>query len=173
MLLWLLLILFFCESFTLRSKFTNISAVCSHEFCSSIKAWLTAKDEVNLDIHLNNTLRNGLRTTLTLQQLMDGQNRYQTLFSYDMDTCQTLRNLLQGSLMKIWLRNVFKYGNLTERCPIKPAYYNIRNFQLETHSIPGYLPSGFYRLHDTNYYGKPKGRQRRSVATFILDVKFY
>jgi len=73
-----------------------------------MRGWLTAKSEVNLDIHLNNTLRNGLRTTLTLQQLMDGQNRYQTLFSYDMDTCQTLRNLLQGSLMKIWLRNVFK-----------------------------------------------------------------
>jgi len=105
----------------LRSKFTNISAVCSHVFCSSMRGWLTAKSEVNLDIHLNNTLRNGLRTTLTLQQLMDGQNRYQTLFSYDMDTCQTLRTLLQGSLMKIWLRNVFKYGNLTERCPIKPV----------------------------------------------------
>ncbi|XP_037713498.1 uncharacterized protein LOC119549468 [Drosophila subpulchrella] len=173
MLIWLLLILFFCESFTLRSKFTNMSAVCSHEFCSSMRGWLSAKGEVNLDIHLNSTLRSGLRTTLTLLQRMDGQNRDQTLFSYDMDTCKMLRNLLQASLMKVWLRNVFKYGNLTERCPIKPAYYNIRNFQLETHSIPGYLPSGFYRLHHTSYYGKPKGRTHRSVATITLDVKFY
>jgi len=53
------------------------------------------------------------------------------------------------------------------------ASYDVRNFQLENHSIPGYLPAGFYRLHDTNYYGKPKGRQRRPVATFILDIKFY
>ncbi|EDW90888.2 uncharacterized protein LOC6530239 [Drosophila yakuba] len=158
---------------TLRSKFTNTSAECSKEFCSGIRGWLTAKGELNLDIQLNRTLRNGLRTTITLLQLIDGKDRYQTLFSYDMDTCKTLRELLQSSLMKVWLRNVFKYGNLAERCPIPPASYNVRNFQLENHSIPGYLPAGFYRLHDTNYYGKPKGRHRRSVATFILDIKFY
>ncbi|KAH8365133.1 hypothetical protein KR084_003688 [Drosophila pseudotakahashii] len=176
----------------MRSKFTNISAECSHEFCSSIRGWLTAKGELNLDIHLNRTLRNGWRTTITLLQLMDGHSRYQTLFSYDMDTCKTLRELLQASLIKVWLRNVFKYGNLADRCPIKPvrtaisicsnvwvkvsppqAFYDVRNFQLENHSIPGYLPAGLYRLHDTNYYGKPKGRPRRTVATFVLDIKFY
>ncbi|XP_052838731.1 uncharacterized protein LOC128254007 [Drosophila gunungcola] len=169
MLLGLLLVLLF----SLRSKFTNISAECSNEFCSSMRGWLTEKGELNMDIHLNHTLRNGLRTTLTLLQLINGQNRYQTLLSYDMDTCKTLRELLQASLLKVWLRNLFKYGNLADRCPIKPAYYDVRNFQLENHSIPGYLPSGFYRLHDTNYYGKPKGRQRRSVATLVLDIKFY
>ncbi|XP_017068623.1 uncharacterized protein LOC108106209 [Drosophila eugracilis] len=173
MLLLLLLVLSFYESLTLRSKFTNVSVECSHDFCSHIRGWLTKKGEVNLDIHLNRTLRNGLRTTLTLLQLIDGQNRYQILFSYDLDTCKTLRELLQASLMKVWLRNVFKYGNLADRCPIQPANFEVRNFQLENHSIPGYLPAGFYRLHDTNYYGKPKGKQRRPVATFILDIKFY
>lgn len=38
-----------------------------------------------------------------------------------MDTCKTLRELLQSSLMKVWLRNVFKYGNLADRCPIQPV----------------------------------------------------
>ncbi|KAH8250836.1 hypothetical protein KR038_008487, partial [Drosophila bunnanda] len=154
---------------------------------------------VSLDIHLNRTLRNGLRTTITLMQLVEtGRDSYQkTLFSYDMDTCKTLRELLQASLMKVWLRNVFKYGNLADRCPIQPvrssptlisskrvwvtvsyppplqADYEVRNFQLENNSIPAYLPPGSYRLHDTNYYGRPKGKQRRLVATFVLDIKFY
>ncbi|KAH8309570.1 hypothetical protein KR059_011858 [Drosophila kikkawai] len=182
----------------MRSKFTNVSVECSYEFCSSTRGWLTARGEVSLDIHLNRTLRNGLRTTITLMQLVQTgrDSSYQkTLFSYDMDTCKTLRELLQASLMKVWLRNVFKYGNLADRCPIQPvrrpttsisskrvwvtvsyilqADYEVRNFQLENHSIPAYLPPGFYRLHDTNYYGRPKGKQRRLVATFVLDIKFY
>ncbi|XP_043067014.1 uncharacterized protein [Drosophila bipectinata] len=174
MLLLLLLFLLICQSYTLRSRFTNVSVECSFEFCSSTRGWLTPKGEVNMDIHLNRTLRNGLRTTITLMQLPDiATNRYQTLFSYDFDTCKTLRELMQASLMKVWLRNVFKYGNLADKCPIKPDSFTIRNFVLENSSIPAYLPTGFYRLHDTNYYGKPKGRHRRLVATFILDIKFY
>ncbi|XP_020803585.1 uncharacterized protein LOC110180270 [Drosophila serrata] len=167
--------LLFCQTYTLRSKFTNVSVECSQEFCSSTRGWLTARGEVSLDIHLNRTLRNGLRTTITLFQLVEtGRDSYQkTLFSYDMDTCKTLRELLQASLMKVWLRNVFKYGNLADRCPIQPADYEVRNFQLENNSIPAYLPPGSYRLHDTNYYGRPKGKQRRLVATFVLDIKFY
>ncbi|KAH8399517.1 hypothetical protein KR009_008570, partial [Drosophila setifemur] len=158
----------------LRSKITNVSVECSKEFCSEARGWLTPGGEVNMDIHLNRTLRNGLRTTITLLQLLEATgNRYQTLFSYDFDTCKTLREMMQSSLMKVWLRNVFKYGNLADRCPIKPAYYDIRNFQLESGSIPAYLPVGFYRVHDTNYYGRPKGKKRRFVATYVLDIKFY
>ncbi|KAH8280312.1 hypothetical protein KR018_002429, partial [Drosophila ironensis] len=159
----------------LRSRFTNVSVECSYEFCSSsTRGWLTAKNEINMDIYLNRTLRNGLRTTITLLRPVErSTGRYQTLFSYDFDTCKTLRDLMQEGLMKVWLRNVFKYGNLAYECPLKPAYYYLRNFQLELDSIPPYLPTGLYRIHDTNYYGRPKGKQRRSVATFVLDIMFY
>ncbi|XP_026842230.1 uncharacterized protein LOC6600939 isoform X2 [Drosophila persimilis] len=90
----------------LQSTFTNVSVEYSPEFCGSIRGWLTPQGNLNLDIHLNRTLRQGLRTAITLQQRVGGG--YQTLFSYDLDTCRTLGELLQSSLMKVWLRNVFR-----------------------------------------------------------------
>ncbi|EDW32948.1 GL10082 [Drosophila persimilis] len=155
----------------LQSTFTNVSVEYSPEFCGSITGWLTPQGNLNLDIHLNRTLRQGLRTAITLQQRVGGG--YQTLFSYDLDTCRTLGELLQSSLMKVWLRNVFRYGHLATRCPIQPAHYDLRDFQLENHSIPGYLRPGLFRLNDTNYYRRPRGGRRRLVATFTLDIKFY
>ncbi|XP_022226487.2 uncharacterized protein LOC111076817 isoform X2 [Drosophila obscura] len=160
----------------LQSKFTNISVEYNAEFFGSISAWLTPQGYLNLDINLNRTIKPGMRTTITLLQRVEGgseSKRFQTLFSYDMDICRTLKELLQASLMKVWLRNVFKYGHFATRCPIKPAFYDLRNFQMENHSIPGYLRPGFYRVHDTNYYRRPRGGQRRLVATFTLDIKFY
>ncbi|XP_034654177.1 uncharacterized protein LOC117892195 [Drosophila subobscura] len=160
----------------LRSKFTNISVEHSAEFFSSLRAWLTPQGDLNMDIHLNRTLRQGMRTSMTLLQRVEGvskSTRYQTLFSYDMDICRTLKELMQTSLMKVWLRNVFKYGNFATRCPIKPGFYDLRNLHMDNHSIPGYLRPGCYRVHNTNYYRRPRGGLRRLVATFTLDIKFY
>lgn len=55
----------------------------------------------------------------------------------------------------------------------------MRNFQLDTGSIPGYLRPGYYKLTDVNYYGKAgsprsaKPKTRRLVNSFTLEVKLY
>ncbi|EDW79694.2 uncharacterized protein Dwil_GK17882 [Drosophila willistoni] len=160
--------------FTLRSKFTNISVEFGSDFLSGMRAWLTPQGSLNVDMHVNRTLTAGLRTSMTVQYKIGGPNQYQTLFNYDLDTCKTLEELLKTSLMRVWFRNILKYGHLTDKCPIKAGFYDVRNFQLENNSIPAYLRPGEYRVNDINYYGKPKVKNRqRLVASLTLDAKFY
>ncbi|XP_034479866.1 uncharacterized protein LOC117785758, partial [Drosophila innubila] len=139
---------------SLRSKFTKISVDSDADIISNLTGWLSSDATLCLDVYVKRIITTA-RTTITVKYKVEDSENYLTLLNYDVDTCKTLKDLMQVGLTSIWFRNVSKYGNFSSSCPIKPGYYHMRNFQLESKSIPVYLRPGNYRIKVFNYNGKP------------------
>ncbi|KAL7735875.1 hypothetical protein ACLKA6_017871 [Drosophila palustris] len=168
---------------TLRSKFSQIRVVFDANIISNLTGWISSDDTICIDENVKRTIMS-FRTTITVKYKVEDSENYLMLFNYDIDTCKTLEDLMQGGLTSIWLGNIMKYGNMTSSCPIKPGYYNMRDFKLESKSIPVYLRPGNYRIKAFNYNNKPnpnansqfpnnKAKMRRVVTSVTVDLKLY
>ncbi|XP_030554702.1 uncharacterized protein LOC115758280 [Drosophila novamexicana] len=168
------------QSLAPRGKFTSVSFEHNTEFFTNMSCWLTPEGKLNLDVYIKRNMPLAMRTSITVQYQIENSANYYTLFSYDVDSCKAMKDLLQFGLTNIWFRNLRKYGNLTNICPMKAGYYDLRNFHLENNSIPAYLGSGNYRIRDVNYYGKnnannvnPKAKKRLPVSSIVLQLQLY
>ncbi|KAH8297364.1 hypothetical protein KR044_010975, partial [Drosophila immigrans] len=141
----------------LRSEFTKVFVNFDAKIISNLTGWIAADATLSLDMHLRQLIQTS-RTTITIKYRVEDSVNYLTLLNYDIDTCKTLKDLMQTGLIRIWFRNIRKYGNLSATCPIKPGYYNLRNLKLESKSIPVFLRSGDYRIKIVNYNGNGCGK---------------
>ncbi|KAH8384869.1 hypothetical protein KR093_010612 [Drosophila rubida] len=170
----------------MRSKFTKLGLDYDAKIIANLTGWIDADATLNLDLYIRQLITSS-RTTVTVKYRVEDSLKYLTLLNYDIDTCKTLKELMQAGLVKVWFRNIRKYGNLSANCPIKPGYYNLRNLQLDSSSIPVFLRTGDYRIRVFNYNGnaKPnanqnpelyshnKAKMRRGVTCITVDMKLY
>ncbi|XP_064536617.1 uncharacterized protein LOC135427124 [Drosophila montana] len=167
------------QSLAPRGKFTNVSFEHNTDFFTNMSCWLSPEGNLNVDVYIKRNLPLAMRTSITVQYQIENSANYYTLFSYDVDSCKAMKDLLQFGLTNIWFRNLRKYGNLTSICPMKAGYYDLRNFHLENNSIPAYLRPGNYRVKDMNYYGKNnananlKAKKRLPVSSIVLQLQLY
>lgn len=99
----------------------NVVVDSNPEFISRASGWISAEGTLNTDVYINRSLIAGLRTAITVQHKHENSANYLTIFNYDVDTCKTIRDLLNASLLNIWFRNIHKYGNLSSQCPVRPV----------------------------------------------------
>lgn len=97
----------------------NVVVNSNPEFISRASGWISADGTLNTDVYINRSITAGLRTAITVQHKLENSANYLTIFNYDVDTCKTIRDLLNSSLLNIWFRNIHKYGNLSSNCPIR------------------------------------------------------
>ncbi|XP_055856735.1 uncharacterized protein LOC129919746 [Episyrphus balteatus] len=127
---------------------------------------------------------NGLNVDITLIQpiiidfyaFVDVQIRlrdskiYQSLFTEEFDVCELVNNVLINNLMKRWYRNLVKYGNFMENCPVPEGYYYLRGLVVEHSSLAMYLRPGDYRISGHGYF--KRADLNETVVKATLDVKW-
>ncbi|XP_037941296.1 uncharacterized protein LOC119674240 [Teleopsis dalmanni] len=151
-------------------KFTKIEVTGDSSYISNVTYWID-NGTANADMYVKRTLNYGLRVFVDLQMKLADSKKYQSLFSYDVDVCKLLNEFFRESLLRSWYRNLLKYSNFMENCPIMEGFYYIRKLALEPNSIPPYLRSGDYRLCCTAYYGKRNSKKQRSVSNLTAYMQ--
>ncbi|XP_062136665.1 uncharacterized protein LOC133845983 [Drosophila sulfurigaster albostrigata] len=159
---------------TLRTEFKKVFVDFDDKIISNLTGWLSEDASLNLDMHVKQLISSS-RTTVTVKYRVEDSMNYLTLLNYDIDTCKTLKEMMATGLVRVWFRNIRKYGNMSPSCPIKPSYYNLRNLRLESQSIPVFLRPGDYRIRVFNYNGKAnaKAKLRHLVTCVTVEMKFY
>lgn len=97
----------------------NVAVDSNPEYISRALGWISADGTLNTDVYINRSITASLRTDITVQHKLENFANYVTIFNYDVDTCKTIRDLINSSLLNLWFRNVQKYGNMSSKCPIK------------------------------------------------------
>ncbi|KNC27507.1 hypothetical protein FF38_12315 [Lucilia cuprina] len=127
---------------------------------------------LNVDITTIRILHYGWRINIETQIKIDNSKKYQTLFYQDFEMCKVLNERFRENLIRIWFRNILKYGNLMENCPVPIGRYYVRNMRLETKGIPAYLRPGDYRMNIYNYYGKRKTKKEEMVFLLVVTTAY-
>ncbi|XP_073847152.1 uncharacterized protein [Musca autumnalis] len=156
----------------LEARYMNFSAIngtFNSKYMSGIRTWVE-NGLVNIEMTTIKTLNYGMRASTSILLKLENSRKYQTLFSYDIDICKMLGGM-SDSILRNWFRNVLKYSNLMENCPVAPAKYVIRNLHLESNNIPPFLRAGDYRFVVMNYFGKKKTKSFDMVCRFNVDMK--
>lgn len=97
----------------------NVVVDSNPEFISRALGWISADGALNTDVYINRSITAGLRTDISVQHKLENFANYVTIFNYDVDTCKTIRDLMNASLLHVWFRNIQKYGNISSKCPIR------------------------------------------------------
>uniref|UniRef100_A0A1I8MEZ2 MD-2-related lipid-recognition domain-containing protein n=1 Tax=Musca domestica TaxID=7370 RepID=A0A1I8MEZ2_MUSDO len=152
-------------------NFTAINATFNEKYMSGIRSWID-QGLVNIEMTTVQTLNYGMRASTSIQMKLENSRKYQTLFAYDIDICKLLGGM-KDSILRNWFRNILKYSNLMENCPVVPDKYVIRNMRLESNNIPPFLRPGDYRFTVMNYFGKKKTKTFDMVCRLNVEMKIF
>ncbi|XP_037806898.1 uncharacterized protein LOC119600599 [Lucilia sericata] len=159
----------------LMNRFMNFSQAqlkYNTKYFSNATAFID-QGTLNVDMTTIRILHYGLRINIETQHRIDNSKKYQTLFYQDFEMCKVLNEVFRENLIRIWFRNILKYGNLMENCPVPIGRYYVRNMRLETNGIPAYLRPGDYRMNVNYYYGKRKTKKEDMVFLLVVDMRFF
>ncbi|XP_075165195.1 uncharacterized protein LOC142237688 [Haematobia irritans] len=154
------------------SNFTGVSSMFGNKYMSNLTMWIN-EGAFNVDAIIAKPLDYGLRGQVGIQLRIENSQKYQTLFSHDFDLCKLLNEISRDTMINSWLRIALKYGNMMENCPVPADRYSIRNYRMDSNSIPVFLRPGDYRILALNYYGKRNTKSFDLVCRLKLDLKIY
>ncbi|XP_037941297.1 uncharacterized protein LOC119674241 [Teleopsis dalmanni] len=141
-------------------------------FITNVTYWID-NGTVNAEMQITHTLNYGLRNYIDLQIRLADSKKYQSLFSYDIDLCKLLNEFFRESLLKTWYRNLLKYSNLMENCPIMEGFYYIRKYKMAPGTLPPYLRPGDYRLSALSFFGRRNTKKFRPFSDFITYLTIF
>ncbi|KAH8371622.1 hypothetical protein KR093_008286 [Drosophila rubida] len=124
------------------------------------------EDRVYAEMGTKTKIMQGFKIYLDVELRLQNAKKYNSVFSYNMDICRSLLSL-RNAFYKKWVVSILKYGNFSDKCPVLPGYYYLKDFKLEDDLIPGFMFSGDYRIHLKGFYGRFKAN---SADTFMHCV---
>ncbi|KAH8260894.1 hypothetical protein KR044_000199 [Drosophila immigrans] len=100
-------------------------------------------------------IQQGFKIYLDVELRLQNAKKYNSVFSYNMDICRSLMSL-RNTVYKRWVASILTYGNFSDKCPVLPGYYYLKEFKIEEDLIPGFMFSGDYRIQLRGFYGRFK-----------------
>ncbi|XP_019894232.1 uncharacterized protein LOC109613619 [Musca domestica] len=127
-----------------------------------------ARDSMNILVEFGQDVRD-MWLTVGVGLWQRSNKNFRSIFSYDIDLCDTLKRIKSSKIevLKVWLSNLFKYGNLSTDCPFYKSVYLFRNFKFDKDSIPTYIPAGKYQTHLCGYRKKMDGSKDIVVSSYL------
>ncbi|XP_059220952.1 uncharacterized protein LOC131995820 [Stomoxys calcitrans] len=122
----------------------------------------------DLEVFMPKTLTKPLWFKLMIEMKMRQRDDYNQIMSYEFNVCDAMTQATQP-LLKTWIDNVAKYGNLPSSCPFKEGIYYVRNFKFDRNSLPQFLLKAFYGIHGLGYFRQSDGSKNilYNVSAFV------
>lgn len=148
-------------------EFRSATSDYNREFLSNLTIYVH-NGSISWEFDLRKTIGNDFTANIDFQIRLKDSKTFQTLFGYNFNVCSMVVSFKE-SMFKRLFKNLLKYSNFMQNCPIYEGHYYLHNYRLEANLIPSYLYPGDYRLIGRSYLHKTL-KNRTIVDDYIGSV---
>lgn len=106
-------------------KFVAVSNRYSKEYFENCTAWIS-NHTLNIEMITLRAINYGICVNLDIQIKLQDSRHYQSLFDYEFDVCKLVNEHFREGLLRSWFKNILKFGNFMENCPvIEVGFFNL------------------------------------------------